>query len=188
MPNYDQAFKQLVAGVGTLTERGRMMANGCGVSISPSALPAIDAYMARLTKNDVLVGIPASNAARKDGDPMNNPTRLYIHENGSPAANIPARPTMAPGIRDVQDKLNDEFAAAARYVGNGSQANIDRRLRRAGTIARDSIKNRINSNTPPPLAERTLQDRRARGKQSTATLVDEGEMRNAVTYVIRAKS
>jgi hypothetical protein len=157
-----------------------------GVSMTSSGLD-IEGALTALVKKQVLVGIPATNAPREDGDPINNAARLYIHEHGAPEANIPARPTLMPGIADVQDAINKYLQAAARAALSGDASKIDVALHSAGTVARDSVKTRIGSNTPPPLAERTLQDRRARGKASENTLVDSGEMRNAVTYVISEK-
>jgi hypothetical protein len=42
----------------------------------------------------------------------------------------------------------------------------------------------INSNVGPPLKPGTLAARRRRGLKRTNTLVDTGQMRNAVTYVV----
>ena len=178
----EAALKSLMAGLG----KSFSAVGKDGVSMKDSA-QGIEFALEEIVKREVLVGIPAANADREDGAPMNNAARLYIHENGSPAANIPARPTVMPGIAAVQDKISDYLRGAALAALSGDTGKIDVSLHNAGTVARDSIKSKINSNTPPPLAQRTIEDRQKRGKQSTKTLVDEGEMRNAVNYVIARK-
>lgn len=56
-----------------------------------------------LTGRRVLVGIPESTAERGDTK-INNAMLGYIHEFGSPARNIPARPFLLPGVRSIKDK------------------------------------------------------------------------------------
>ncbi|MNT50592.1 hypothetical protein D3C72_1875180 [compost metagenome] len=57
----------------------------------------------------------------------------------------------------------------------------------AGMTASNSVKAKINSNIRPELAESTLEARRQRGVTRENTLVDTGQLRNSVTYVIRNK-
>jgi hypothetical protein len=174
----------MVSSIGTTAH---MAANGCGWTMSKSNLPAVSAFMDKMLDKEVVVGIPRADATRPDGDAMNNAARLYVHEHGEPALNIPARKTLGPGIMDAQVETDKSFKSIAGAIATGDTQVIDRGLHRAGAAARDAVKARINSNTPPPLAERTLQDRRARGKQSTKTLVDSAQMRNAINYEVRPK-
>jgi hypothetical protein len=148
---------------------------------------AVEEYMHDLVSRTVLVGIPASEDDRDDGSEVGNAARLYVHEYGAPEVGIPARPTLMPGIDDVQDDIVKFFKAAASAALAGDHTKVDQMMHSAGIAARDAVKARISSNTPPPLAERTIQDRVARGKTSTATLIDEGEMLGAINYVVEKK-
>ena len=144
------------------------------------------ANMRKLLGRDVLVGIPSTEAGR-EGSPINNAAILYIMETGSPAANIPPRPTVGPGIRDARGKIDKAMESAARAAIRGDAAGVEAAMNRAGIEAVSAIQQRIRSNTPPPLAESTLAKRRRRGVTRTNTLVDTGQMLKAVTYVIEKK-
>ena len=48
----------------------------------------------------MLVGIPAEENAR--GEEIGNAALGFIHENGSPARNIPPRPFLVPGMKDAE--------------------------------------------------------------------------------------
>lgn len=183
-PTFDEfAMRGLVAGL----RNAFKTVSGSGASQTKDRSQIVIQALHDLVKKEVLVGIPSDHAARDDGDVMNNAARLYVHEFGEPAANIPERPTVMPGIAKAQKDINDQMKVAARDAMKGNLQGVDVALNSAGIIAADSIKDMINSNVPPPLAERTLADRRARGVTRENTLVDEAEMRNAVTYIVRNK-
>jgi hypothetical protein len=138
-----------------------------------------------LTTRNVLVGIPSTTAGNRNG-PINNAALLYIHDNGAPEAGIPARPVMAPGIARKADEINRRLRNAGKIAFEGRITAVEQQLNAVGLVAAQGIKEAINSNTPPPLRPSTLAKRRARGVTRTNTLVDTAQMRNAVTYVIRA--
>jgi hypothetical protein len=151
----------------------------------------IIAAIEELKRNQVLVGVPAAKAPRTHqqakGQTINNAALLYIHDNGMPSKNIPARPVVHPGIKDAQAQIEKNLASAANAAFDGKRSQMMAALGRAGFSATTSIKLRIQSNTPPPLARSTILARRRRGHTSTKTLVEFGEMRNAVNWVIRRK-
>lgn len=147
--------------------------------------PAIMAQIAQLHAGTVLVGIPADETERGQGDPITNAALGYIHEHGAPAANIPARPWLIPGVKNAQDKIAQRLGAAMRAALLQNAATRDRQLHAAGMIAANAAKAMINSNIAPALSDATLAARRARGVTRENTLVDTGQLRNAVTYVVR---
>lgn len=108
-----------------------------------------------LSDNRVLVGVPTETSPRiflAGKKPMiNNATLAFIHDKGSPKANIPARPFMKPGIAKAQNRINTEFKAAAQARMAQNDAEVDIRLHRAGLIAQNSIRNviRIGENFAP---------------------------------------
>ena len=157
-------------------------------------LPRLKVSFDKLTKKEVLVGYPQDRAVERKQDPdqprspMNNATLAYIHDNGSPAANIPARPFMKPGIEAASVRIVAQFKIAAARAIHADDSAVEQGLNKAGLIAQASVRNTINEGIPPPLVESTLAARRRRGRMGTKQLVDTGQLRNAVNYVIREKS
>jgi hypothetical protein len=145
----------------------------------------------KLAGTRVLVGIPAEDADRIEDDgtraPINNAAIGYILEKGSPAANIPARPFLVPGVEDSLDRSTDPIGKAGARALNGDEAGADRNFHAAGLIAQASVKQKMSSNVPPKLKESTLENRRRRGVTRTTTLVDTGNLQNHIQYVIRRK-
>lgn len=146
-----------------------------------------------LGKRKVLVGVPAEKAQRKPepGEPAlgpNNAMLAYVHNYGSPAQNIPARPFMEPGIKAAKPQIVKRFKDAATAGVEGKLDTADKNLDAAGIEASASIKNEIGSNIPPPLAPATLAARRRRGRTGTLTLQDTGQMRNSITYVVKGRN
>ena len=109
------------------------------------------------------------------------------------AANIPARPFMRPGIMEVKDFIAKELEKGARGAMNGDAGAVDIALNRAGLKAQASIRGKINEGIAPELAPSTLaarrarRARRARGRTGTKPLVDTGQLRNSINYVVRKK-
>lgn len=171
-------------------------------------LPKLKTSFAKLSKKDVLVGVPSDTSERKDNEgEMNNATIAYIQDNGSPAANIPARPFMVPGIEGCSDKLSGQFKKGAQDIISGNEGAIEASLTKAGLIAQASIRNKINEGIPPPLADSTLKARIRSGKavkgakaelksrfegnppsmSSAKPLVHTGQLRNSISFVVRNK-
>jgi hypothetical protein len=116
-----------------------------------------------LVRKKVLVGFPESTDARQDddnGSPMNNATLAYIHENGSPAANIPARPFLVPGVEDSLSKVEGALKKAAQNTLDRKTGAVDANLNQAGIVASMSVKNKINDGDFAPLKPSTVSNRR----------------------------
>lgn len=82
---------------------------------------------------------------------------------------------------------------------------IEKGYHRVGLITQRSIRSKINEGIPPPLSEYTLRQRAAKGRKGAQEelkrraqgvapsttlakpLIDTGELRNAINYVIRKK-
>lgn len=136
----------------------------------------------------VLVGIPAANALRTPEpgeDPgVNNALLGYVHQNGSPAKNIPARPFLPEGVRDVQEQIADTLEAAARKQLSGRGEAADVTLHKVGLIAQAGVRKRLVDGPFVPLAPKTLAARRRKGRTGTKPLNDTGQLRNAINYVV----
>jgi hypothetical protein len=155
----------------------------------------VQAAIRRLTSRQLLVGVPQERDPRP-GEPIGNASLAYIHNYGSPAVGIPARPFMEPGIEQARPEINQYLREAAIAALDGDIAGIDRSLARAGMTAVDSIRGVIQAGIPPPLSPRTVARRRNRRSGSSyrrraqtpadvVPLIDTGSMLAAITYVIR---
>jgi len=153
--------------------------------------------LAALKKKSVYVGIPKENTKRDDGK-MTNASLLMIHSKGSPLQHLPARPVIEPAIEDPDNKarISKHLISAAQRGLKGDQAGFLAGLNAAGlqaqNICRDWFENPKNG--WDPLAQSTIKAKvRKYGKgkdvdvSSIIPLVDTGEMRKAITYVIGEK-
>ena len=137
-----------------------------------------------LTRNAVYVGIPATAPPRKD-EPITNASIAYVHEHGSPALNIPPRPFLRPGVASAAEPLAERLEDAARLAMDGNRNGVLRTLHAVGLIAQAAVRRKITEGPFAALSERTLAARRARGVTRTKPLIDTGQLRNAINYVVR---
>lgn len=154
---------------------------------SPDRLDEILKSVHELARQSVMVGVPAATAQRDDG-PITNADLGYIHEFGAPAANIPARPFLAPGIASALPDVEKALHLAAGAAMDDKPERIDPALHQAGLIAATGAKTRLNDGPHVPLAETTIhqrQNRRIAPRMGTQPLIDTGALRNSITYVIR---
>lgn len=154
------------------------------VTATGDGMAGILAAIADLTSKEVLVGIPAS-APSRDDSPLNNAAIGYLQENGSPSMNLPARAWLLPSIEGIQDQVADRLVRATNAALDGSADGVDRQLHAAGMIAQNAARAKINSGDFTPLSEATLAARRRRGRTGTKPLIDKGQLRNSITYVVR---
>ncbi len=176
------------------------------LSITGKEVSDLVAAVQTLARVQVLVGFPAEEEVAREDSSINNASLGYIHDQGAPEANIPARPFMEPGIASVQDRIDAEFERMALMVlSRASAADLEPHYHKVGLIAKLAIQNKINDGVPPPLANSTLAARARRGSKGarleleqrrqgvapgtslSKPLVDSGQMRNAVNYVLRKK-
>lgn len=161
------------------------------VTVTKDKVAALLKSIQGLEGKQALVGVPAANAGRdpdpEDPQPINNAALAYIHDNGSPAANIPERPFTRPGIESVQDQIADRYKKGARAVLDGRVSDMDVVHDAVGQIAEDAIKRKITDGPFTPLAPATIAKRKARGRKSEKPLIDSAQMRNAITHVVRPK-
>lgn len=158
----------------------------------------------QLRDSEVLVGYPDDNESAgikgkgagstdrkavegKSSEPITNAALAYIHDNGSPAMNIPARPFLKPGIRDAGDKIAHRHKDAAIAALDGNTQRVEANLQAAGIEAVSSVKAKIRSGPFKALSKRTLAARKRRGVTRTKPLLDTLQMLNATNYVVRTK-
>jgi len=149
-------------------------------------LPAMKTTLEKMVKQAVYAGVPSDHSQRKEAG-KNNAALAYIHDNGAPEANIPARRFMRPGMNSIKGKVAKVLGGAAKAAMDSNTDAIDQGLNKAGLLAQNSIRKVINDGVDPPLAESTLAARRRRGRTGTKPLIDTAQLRNSISYVIRNK-
>jgi hypothetical protein len=157
-----------------------------GLKMTMDKLPEFQAAVKLLTQEAVYVGIPEPANGRQD--PAGNALIGAVQEAGSPVKNIPARPHLVPGIQAVQAQVAEELGAGASALLRGRPDAVQTSYTRAGLIAVQSVKKVITAGEGfAPLSAGTLKARAARGVTRTKPLIDTGQYRNAITYVIRKR-
>lgn len=147
----------------------------------------LKAEIEEFKKKELLVGIPAAEGSRNDTS-VSNAAILYIQETGSPANNIPARPSLRPGVKKVEKRIISELRKGAINVLNGSLEALNIAYMRAGSIAQNSVKATIRAGEGfAPLAPSTIAARKRAGARGTKPLIRTGQLINSVTYVVRPK-
>lgn len=167
------------------------------VKVIGPGFPLIARAVAAMSRDTVLVGIPANSPPRRNPADPPNAVIGYVMENGAPDINVPARPFLGPGIRDAQpaaiqvlqkgavSALKD-VAALKTTASNGGA--VRQALESVGQIAEAAVKARIDRGGFAPLAQSTIKARRARGNPSTAPLLDTEQMYEAITHRIEPKA
>lgn len=143
----------------------------------------------RLSKKAVFVGIPREKNARP-GDAIGNAALAYIHENGSPAQNIPARPFMGPGVRDAMPDIEKYMTQAANAALDGDDSAVDAALARVGLTAVNSIQTKIQDGIPPLLKPSSIRRSKTKSRRSgtpgdVTPLYDTGNMLKSISYAIK---
>lgn len=156
------------------------------VEVTKDDVAKVLANIQAMAGKELLVGIPAEKSPRK-GDPITNASLGYIHENGSPARNIPARPFLVPGVKKATPKA---VSAMKTMAGDAllDRTATDKALNAAGLICQAQVKRQIVSQEGfTALKAGTLAARRRSGAKGTKALIRTGQLLNSITYVVREK-
>ena len=115
-----------------------------------------------------------------NGTPYTKAHEMYIHEHGSPMYAIPPRPVLEPAIENSKDKISDKLKKVLQLASEGED--YQRQLELTGLYAEGVCKNWFTnpSNGWPANAESTI-----KAKGSENPLIDQGELRKAITYVVK---
>lgn len=169
---------------------------------------AIRKAVESLTEKDVYIGVPAEKAGDLKGG-ITNAELSYIHEFGAPAAGIPARPHLLPGVEDIIPEAAEELKAAARAALDGKAGAVDAALTNIGRLGQNAVRAKFQDNDWPPLKASTLdakplkkddqgtvlkdkkgnalrgKSRREKGRINP--LLDTGQLMKSHTFVIRKR-
>lgn len=165
-----------------------------GVKIRADNGASVLAGLDRLSKMDVLVGIPESNAVREDGEELNNAEIGYLQSTGATVrlggkeVTLPPRPFLDIGIEDTQAITSEHLKAAAELALDGQFPAAERELEKAGMVASNGAKRVISDGDRLiPISDMTKASRRAQGLPGDKPLYAHGYLLRSITYVVRGK-
>lgn len=112
--------------------------------------------------------------------PYSEAHELYVHENGSPLWNIPPRPILEPAMDNGKEQIAKLMKDVANDAleGNNIKPGLEKIGMQGQNIARDWFTNPANNWAAN--SEET-----AKKKGSDRPLIDSGELRKSITYVIK---
>jgi hypothetical protein len=136
----------------------------------------------RVARKRVLVGVPEDDAARRSGE-VTNAQLMYLHTNGSTLQRIPARPVIEPAIQASDNKaiITGKLGNAARAVLDGQPNEARQQLEAAGIAGSNAAKRWFTDprNNWAPNSPET-----ERQKGSSRPLINTGQLRRAITYLV----
>ena len=140
--------------------------------------------IAQIPSRRLLIGIPAEENPR--GDEIGNAALGFIHEHGSPARNLPARPFLVPGVRDAEAQAVGVLEKPTAEALTKGVDVLARGMEKAGLVCQAAVKKRIVSQEGfAPLSPRTIEARQRKGYKGEKALIRTGQLLNSVTYVVR---
>lgn len=165
-----------------------------GLTVRADNAASVLAALKKLSRMDVLVGIPADKAQREDGEKLNNAEIGYLQSTGATiqldgtTVTLPPRPFLDMGIENTKPRTIEYLKAAATASLEGNSDSAMKELERAGIVASDGAKAVISSGDQlHPLSDKTKESRRAQGIPGDKPLYAHGYLLRSITYVVRSK-
>lgn len=151
-----------------------------------------------INENYVLVGVPDETNGRDDSADVTNADLLFIHTNGSPVNNIPARPVIEPALYKDRDRITGMLKDSMQKSLEGNRIEALDILRKIGIRAQNVCRAWFvdPDNGWPPNSPRTAAAKIEKYKKShkgkagnyePRPLIDTGELRKSITYVLSIK-
>lgn len=147
-----------------------------------SQLKDFNKAVKELTARQILVGVPESGDKRRDA--AGNALIAYVQDNGSPFQGIPKREFLRTGIEAGKAAIVAQMEGSGRAAFRGDMTGVDKGLNGAGLAAQAAVRAKINTGPFSPLQPATLAARRRRGRTGTRPLIDTGQLRNSINYVV----
>lgn len=135
----------------------------------------------KIINRKILVGIPMQE---EDAKKATNAQKLYYNSMGSPLKKIPSRKVLEPAIEDKLDEIGFELNKGVVMGLVAGEEEMDKAYNRAGLMAQQACVNWFDNpkNNWAPNAPYTIKQ-----KGSDSPLIDTGEMRKSITYIIEDK-
>lgn len=148
------------------------------VTVTIDRIPELSEMVEAFDGVQVLVGFTGQHPDAS----MANAQLAYIHEYGSPARNIPARPAIGPGLRDARDAIGGlayQAARAAALAPRNRKQVLAAGMARVGDACVVAVKTKIRENQFTPLAESTV-----RRKGHDQAWIDSGALVESLTSTV----
>ena len=137
---------------------------------------AIKKALLSLRKKEIKVGIhEGAGKNAKTGTLIVD----YATANEYGTSRIPERSFMRSTVDEKQQEWNKALDRIVGSITEGDISNIEQKISLVGKQIVNDIKEKIDSNVPPPLSEATK-----KRKGSSRTLIDTGIMRASITYKV----
>lgn len=146
-----------------------------------------------LKDTPVYVGVPENKTVRRkeDGEKVaiTNAELMFIHTNGSPRNNIPARPVIEPAIEDDKERISKMFKDAGQTMINQGKDAAMKKLKLIGMRAQNVCRAWFVNpkNNWPPNSPATIAAKRAKGAAKPRPLIDTGQLRRSIIYFVETK-
>jgi hypothetical protein len=162
-----------------------------------------------ISNKEILVGIPEENVERvEEGESSpNNASLLYLHTNGSPLKNIPPRPVLEPAIAAPENakRIEEDLKQVTDLLLDRRPQDAEKMMQITGqdavNMAKDWFHDPRNNWAPNAPMTIMMKINKLRGKarkkallahklgeQTSVPLIDTGQMRDAITFVVRDKT
>ena len=156
------------------------------VSDQGDNLKSIENALTLISFKYLLLGVTQDQRSGKGK--LTNSELAFMHEHGEPSVHIPARPFMAPTLRDNSKSIDQALRNAMSYAMAGNIDDVDRQLHALGMFLVNKMRERILAHIPPPLKPKTLRLRRARGNFDDTPLKDTSQLLKSLGYVVKTIS
>ena len=166
------------------------------VKVKDAGLRKMQKALDELSNMQALVGIPKDETIRTDDQEMTNSFLLYIHTHGDPRNRLPARPVIEPALEDAKDRIGTVMGEAIKGAMDGDRQRAVQNLKKAGMAGQNAARDWFTNpkNGWPPVSDERKEQKRSKvrkarkDKHNDRPLIDTGELRKSITYVVREKS
>lgn len=136
------------------------------------------AELEKLKQNEVFIGYQAGHAKHTDEDGNTADMAEIAMFNELGTSTSPPRPFLRMTVDENKDKINQFVETQTKRIAQGASA--EQCLKQMGAFGVSLVQEKIGNGTFEPNAESTV-----KAKGSDKPLIDTGQMRQSVHYVIK---
>lgn len=136
------------------------------------------AELEKLKQNEVFIGYQAGHAKHTDEDGNTADMAEIAMFNELGTENSPPRPFLRMTVDENKEKINQFVETQTKRIAQGASA--EQCMKQMGAFGVSLVQEKIGNGTFTPLKESTI-----KAKGSDKPLIDTGQMRQSVHYVIK---
>lgn len=136
------------------------------------------AELEKLKQNEVFIGYQAGHAKHTDEDGNTADMAEIAMFNELGTSTSPPRPFLRMTVDDNKDKINQFVETQTKRIAQGASA--EQCMKQMGAFGVSLVQEKIGNGTFTPNAESTI-----KAKGSDKPLIDTGQLRQSVHYVIK---